>query len=66
MTFPKTEVVIEGRTVTSDDSGYVKMQIPLNEQRQQYRISATNPKIENVIVMPNGPDDVITVKQSVK
>ena len=66
MTFPKTEVVIEGRTVTSDDSGYVKMQIPLHEQRQQYRITSTNPKIENVIVMPNGPDDVVTIKQSNK
>ncbi len=61
-TFPGAEVLVEGRAVTADDSGYVKLTVPLAEQRKSYHITSTKPLIDDSIIMPLSPDAVIIIK----
>lgn len=59
---PNVNVTVDGQIITSDDSGYIKLIVPLERQRLQYRVTATRPFIDDTITMPCGPDDVIIIE----
>lgn len=62
-TSPNTEVIVDGHSVQSDDSGYVSLTIPLAEQNTRYRVSSsTLALVDSVKIMPCGPCDIIQFK----
>ena len=61
-TYPGAKVDIEGHKVVADDNGYITLTLPFVEQKQRYKITCSNPEIDDFITMPCGPDDVILVK----
>lgn len=58
---PNYPLTIAGKNVTSDENGYVTLQIPLDEQRTEYLVTGQN-LLNNNISMPCGESDVILVK----
>ena len=62
-TSPNTEVNVAGHSVKSDADGYVMLSIPLSEQKTVYPISSTTTTlVDDTVVLPCGPDDVIVFK----
>ena len=62
-TSPNTEVNVAGHSVKSDADGYVMLSIPLSEQKTAYPISSTTTTlVDDTIILPCGPDDVIVFK----
>ena len=62
-TSPNTEVNVDGHSVKSDANGYVMLSIPLPEQKTAYPISSTTTTLlDDTIILPCGPDDVIVFK----
>ena len=62
-TSPNTEVNVDGHSVKSDANGYVMLSIPLSEQKTVYPISSTTTTVvDDTVVLPCGPDDVIVFK----
>lgn len=62
-TSPNTEVNVDGHSVKSDANGYVMLSIPLSEQKTVYPISSTTTTlVDDTVVLPCGPDDVIIFK----
>ena len=62
-TSPNTEVNVDGHSVKSDANGYVMLSIPLPEQKTVYPISSTTTTlVDDTVVLPCGPDDVIIFK----
>lgn len=61
-TFPGATVTIHGHTVTSDEDGYITLSIPLDEQQERYPVTATNPYINDTLVMPTGFHGAIIVE----
>ena len=62
-TSPNTEVNVDGHSVKSDANGYVMLSIPLSEQKTVYPISSTTTTlVDDTVVLPCGPDDVIAFK----
>lgn len=61
--YPQAAVVVEGHPVVADDSGYIYVRLPLEEQRQKYHITASNPKVDDTLTVPCGPDAIIGVNQ---
>ena len=60
---PNTEVNVDGHSVKSDANGYVMLSIPLSEQKTVYPISSTTTTlVDDTVVLPCGPDDVIAFK----
>ena len=60
---PNTEVNVAGHSVKSDANGYVMLSIPLSEQKTVYPISSTTTTlVDDTVVLPCGPDDVIVFK----
>ena len=60
---PNTEVNVDGHSVKSDANGYVMLSIPLSEQKTVYPISSTTTTlVDDTVVLPCGPDDVIVFK----
>ena len=57
-----TAFQIEGFTVTTDSTGCASLFIPLREQKQAYRVSASIPLWDSILVMPSGKNDVLLVK----
>ena len=55
-------VMIDRHSVMSDAEGYVKLDIPLAEQKKAYPISATLPLLDDSLYLPCGPDDIIQIK----
>lgn len=55
------ELTIEGQKVKSDDQGKVVLHIPLNQQKQAYKVTTIVPLERDTIFMPCGKDDVIIV-----
>lgn len=62
-TFPGAVVNVEGHQVAADDEGYITLMIPLKEQRTRYHVTAMNPIVDDFIIMPCGPDNVIIVEK---
>ena len=60
--FPGAMVSIEGYRVTADDSGYFSLALPLEEQREWYQVTGTDPEVNDSIYARCGPDGVIIVK----
>lgn len=61
-TFPGAVVNVEGHQVVADDEGNITLMIPLEEQRVCYHVTSTNPRVDDFIRMPCGPDDVIVIE----
>ncbi len=61
-TFPGAVVNVEGHQVVADDEGNITLTIPLEEQRVCYHVTSTNPRVDDFIRMPCGPDDVIVIE----
>ena len=60
---PNTEVNVASHSVKSDANGYVMLSIPLSEQKTVYPISSTTTTlVDDTVVLPCGPDDVIVFK----
>ena len=59
--FPHAKVMVEGHEVEADDSGYVKLTVPLFEQREKYHAKATKPLIDDTITLPCSPNQIIMV-----
>ena len=57
-----TEIEIENYRVRTDDNGFIKLIIPLNKQRQTYKINSSIPLETDSIYMPCGDDDIILTK----
>ena len=53
---------IAGETLMSDENGWIRTFIPLKSQRTVYEISSSVPLEHNQIVLPCGPDDVVSLK----
>ncbi|MCR4965400.1 MAG: toll/interleukin-1 receptor domain-containing protein [Bacteroidales bacterium] len=48
------DVVVDGKTVRSDETGLVKLSVPLESQRKTYPLSASIPLHEDSVYMPCG------------
>ena len=57
------ELEIEGQKVKSDHNGNVALHIPLNQQKQAYKVVSETPLESDTIFMPCGLDDVILLKR---
>lgn len=57
-----TLIYIEGKEIYSDSSGYVTLFIPLQEQRESYKISSSIPLAFDTITMPCFEGKVIPIK----
>ena len=55
-------VTVDGHEVMSDETGQVRLQIPLQEQQTAYRVTADVPLETDSLYMPCGEDDVILTK----
>lgn len=55
-------IEIENFRVRTNDKGFIKLMIPLNKQRQVYKISSSIPLETDSIYMPCGDDDIIIIK----
>ena len=53
---------IDGYRVTTDADGRVRMSIPLSRQKSAYRLSASVPLEDTLLIMPCGPNHAIIVK----
>lgn len=63
LTLPHAKLMVEGNEVLSDDSGYVSLSIPLDQQKKAYPVTSTTVTLtDDVIIMPCGPDDIIEYK----
>lgn len=57
---PNVNVKIDGIETRSDANGIVTINIPLEQQKMEYTISADIPLKDNIKTMPCGKNDVIT------
>lgn len=55
-------VTVDGHEVMSDETGQVRLQIPLQEQQTAYRVTADVPLETDSLYMPCGEDDVILTR----
>lgn len=53
---------IESYETTSDANGYVRLYIPLPNQKQRYRISSSVELVRDTLIMPCGRNDIVEVK----
>ncbi len=60
---PGVKVIIEGNEAVSDKDGWVMLQIPLSKQKTEYKVSASVPLCNDMIIMPCGDGDIILVKE---
>jgi len=58
---PNVTVNVEGFEATSDANGQVSIDIPFDQQRPRYNVTATSPAISGTIEMPCGEDEIIMV-----
>ncbi len=58
---PNVTVNVEGFEATSDANGQVSIDIPFDQQRPRYNVTATSPAISGAIEMPCGEDEIIMV-----
>ena len=58
---PNVKVNVEGFEATSDANGQVSIDIPMDQQRPRYNVTATSPAISGTIEMPCGEDEIIMV-----
>lgn len=62
-TSANTEIIIDGHRVVSDAEGYVRISIPLEEQKIQYPISSKSISLKDSnVVVPCGKDEIIEFK----
>lgn len=61
-TYPWSEVTVAMHRVVADDSGYFSIVLPLEEQREWYHVTGTNPNVDDSIHALCGPDAVLIVK----
>jgi hypothetical protein len=54
-----TKVTFDGHSIMTDAEGYVKLSIPLSEQKVVYPVSAALPLQDDSLHMPCGPNDII-------
>ncbi|MBQ8464230.1 MAG: toll/interleukin-1 receptor domain-containing protein [Prevotella sp.] len=52
-------VTVEGHEAVSDESGLVRLRIPLEQQRTVYHVAAAIPLVTDSVYMPCGEDDVL-------
>ena len=59
---PDFPISVDGRDAVSDADGYVRMSIPLKEQKDSYKLSSPVAPVDSVILTPIvNPDQVIEV-----
>ena len=59
---PNVNIEIEGQKVKSDETGKVKMFIPLAKQKEKYHITSSVPLSKDTISVPCGENDIICVE----
>lgn len=57
-----TKVMVDDHSTTSDAEGYVKLVVPLAEQKPAYPVSASIPLLDDSLHLPCGPNDIIQTK----
>lgn len=57
-----TKVIVDGHITTTDAEGYVRLTIPLAEQKAAYPVSAAIPLQDDSLHLPCGPNDIIQTK----
>ena len=59
---PDFPISVDGRDAVSDADGYVRMSIPLKEQKDSYKLSSPVAPVDSVILTPIvNPDQVVEV-----
>lgn len=59
---PDFPIFVDGRDAVSDADGYVRMSIPLKEQKDSYKLSSPVAPVDSVILTPIvNPDQVVEV-----
>lgn len=53
---------IAGKTLMSDENGWIRTFIPLESQQTVYQITSSVPLERSLITLPCGPDDVVLLK----
>lgn len=60
-TVPHIKLSIEGFETIADENGEVTLFLPLEYQKESYRITTDVPLLSDLLVMPCGEDDVVIV-----
>lgn len=60
ITYPHTQVNVDGHLVESDSKGFVQLTIPLSEQKSLYHVTSESLEIDDFL--SNSPDGYIEVK----
>lgn len=61
-TYPYATVTISGHEATADAEGRVRYTMPLAEQSVTYEVTATKPKLKDILYMPNTESTMIEVQ----